>query len=192
MKALVCIDVQNDFVTGDLATPGAEDIAKKIIEYAKTCRSKGYALYATADTHRVTDWRPESGKETTLEAKFVPEHCIDNTYGHQIVEGLVKDADRNVIIPQGRIFDKSTFGSEALANQFRIDFMESYGYNEPLNEIILCGFVTGICVLANALLLRTFLPNVKITVKKDLCGDMTEEYSNRAFEIMRRHLISVE
>lgn len=192
MKALVCIDVQNDFVTGDLATPGAEGIAKKIIEYAKTCRSKGYALYATADTHRETDWNPERGNVMTLEAKFVPKHCIENTDGHMIVAGLVKDADRNVVIPKCNIFDKSIFGSEALANQFRIDFMESYGYNETLDEIILCGFVTGVCVLANALLLRTLFPNVKITVKKDLCGDATPSDHNAALEVMRRHLISVE
>lgn len=42
MKAVVFIDVQNDFVlhNGALPVPGAEDTAKKIIDFAKKCRSR--------------------------------------------------------------------------------------------------------------------------------------------------------
>ena len=109
MKAVVFVDVQNDFVKGG-ALPYAypvEENTSKIIQFAKECRSKGYALFATADTHYKETYLAE-----TLEGKKLPvEHCLEGTEGHKIVNGLVKDEDRNVIIPQGHIVDKQTFGS---------------------------------------------------------------------------------
>ena len=205
MKALICVDVQNDFVKPDgaLPVPHAEEIAEKIIKLARECRSKGWMIYATADTHYLADgerndeackWAEKTAYSKTLEGQRIPKHCIDGSEGHKIVDGLVKDENRDVIIPQRHIVDKGTFGSTDLIDLLGLRFkygngLESLG--EPLDEIVLCGFCTGICVLTNALLLRTAFPDTTITVLKDFCGDVTPEDHQRAIHQMTRLLINI-
>ena len=198
MKALICVDVQNDFVKPDgaLPVPHAEEIAEKIIKLARECRSKGWMIYATADTHYLSDGEDKEEIEfaKTLEGQSIPEHCIDGSEGHKIIDGLVKDENRDVIIPQRHIVDKGTFGSTGLIDLLELQFkygneLESLG--EPLDEIALCGFCTGICVLANAVLLRAAFPNTPITVLQDLCGDFTPEDHQQAIHQMTRLLINI-
>lgn len=186
MKAVVFVDVQNDFVKGGKLPYGypVEENTSKIIQFAKECRAKGYALFATADTHK-----KETYLTKTLEGKNLPvEHCLEGTEGHKIVEGLVKDENRNVIIPEGNIVDKPTFGSFELG--LAIENYFSW-IGEPLEEIILCGYCTSICVLSNAVLLRAKYPNTKITVKAYLCGDVDEKAHKVALEVMLMQQIEV-
>ena len=184
MKAVVFVDVQKDFIDGALGSEWAQRVTPEIIKYAKECRAKGYALYATADTH--TD-----EYDNTLEGQRLQvEHCIELTEGQEIVEGLVKDENRDVIIQQSRILDKPTFGSFKLANKiledFGADFQDDNGAlihgdyfdgatEEPLDEIQIAGFCSSICVAANAIILRAKFPNTKITVFGNLCADVSEE-----------------
>ena len=207
MKAIVFVDVQNDFVKGGkLAFKYPErDNVPDVIKFAKECRAKGYALYATADTHEPTQTgtfsgKPESGYLATLEGRKLPvEHCIAGTKGHEIVKGLVKDENGDVIIPQGHIVDKPTFGSFDLLQTIDQDFVVwanvgqnlEYGLKEPLEEIIVCGYCTSICVMANAVMLRAKYPNVKITVRADLCGDVDEESHRAALKVLRMQQIDV-
>ena len=220
MKAIVFVDVQNDFVKGGVLAYGypAEDNTQRIIDFATRCRARGYMLYATADTHTKTvyetyaipnaAYNPErkavSGYLSTLEGKKLPfEHCIDGTEGHKIVKGLVKDSDGNVIIPQGHIVDKPTFGSFDLLARIDQDFVvdnagnltrqSKYdGIGETLDEIVLCGYCTSICVMANAVLLRAKYPNVKITIREDLCGDVDEAAHKAALKVFKMQQIDVE
>ena len=210
MKAVVFVDVQKDFVKGG-ALPyqypvGGNTLA--IIDFARDCRAKGYMLYATADTHYPTDLdadgNPVNGYLSTLEGKKLPvPHCINGTEGHKIVDGLVKDSWGNVIIPQGHIVDKETFGSFDLLARIDQDFVvDTYGnltrqskydgIGEKLDEIIICGYCTSICVMANAVMLRAKYPNVKITVRADLCGDVSEEAHNAALKVLQMQQIDVE
>ena len=213
MKAVVFVDVQNDFVKGGKLAFGypVEDNVPNVIAFARQCREKGYMLYATVDTHSPTvtqdptinDYK-EYGYLHTLEGKKLPiEHCIRGTEGHKIVNGLVKDEDRNVIIPQGHIIDKHTFGSFDLLARIDQDFaVDSYGHTtrqskyddigEKLDEIIICGYCTSICVASNAIMLRAKYPNVKITVRADLCGDVDEESHKAALKVLQMQQIDIE
>lgn len=220
MKAVIFIDVQNDFVKGGKLAYGypTNNVVPDIISFAKECRVKGYMLYATADTHDKSIYdsyyatpndalqskpKPISGYLTTFEGQRLPiEHCIKGTFGHKIVDGLVKDDQRNVIIPQGHIVDKPTFGSFDLLARIDQDFvvdsngnttaMSKYdGIGEPLDEIIICGFCLSICVMANAIMLRAKYPDVKITIKKDLCGDVDKEAFDAAVKVLQMQQIDV-
>ena len=213
MKAVVFVDVQNDFVKGGKLAFGypVEDNVHNVIAFARQCREKGYMLYATVDTHSPTVTQDptinnykEYGYLHTLEGKKLPvEHCIRGTEGHKIVNGLVKDEDRNVIIPQGHIIDKPTFGSFDLLARIDQDFVvDSYGHTsrqskhdgigEKLDEIIICGYCTSICVASNAIMLRAKYPNVKITVRADLCGDVDEESHKAALKVLQMQQIDIE
>lgn len=208
MKAVVFIDVQNDFVSGSLGSKWAEEVAPKIIEFANECRDNGYIMLATKDTHY------EDYKET-LEGKLLPvTHCykyeFGSQWGWQLVDGLALTKDNKVNIIKGNIIEKPTFGSFALLDRFQklfenVDSIRTHNIdhfqltssprfgmiNEPLEEIIICGFVTSICVISNALMLRAKYPNVKITLRSDLCADINEESHQAALTVMKNCQINV-
>lgn len=189
MKAVLFVDVQNDFVTGALAVPGAKETTVKILEFARECRARGYALFATCDTHYAKGSEEGIAYEDTLEGSRIPPHCIEGTDGHKLVEGLVKDGNGDVLIHQKNIIDKVTFGSEEIGHDIA-RFIRG-ALEEELDEIIICGFCTSICVVSNALILRAAFPNVNMTVRADLCGDITPEAHEAALAVMHNCMIDV-
>ena len=65
-----------------------------------------------------------------------------------------------------------------------------YQQDEGL-EIELCGVCTDICVISNALALRMFYPNAKITVDASCCAGVTPEKHAAALEVMKSCQIDV-
>ena len=97
-KALIIIDMQNDFVTGSLANPDAVAIVTPIV--AKIAEFDG-DIIATRDTHA------ENYLET-VEGKHLPiPHCIEGTEGWDIVPEI-----RAAMEKKGnyRVLDKTSFG----------------------------------------------------------------------------------
>ena len=212
MKAVVFVDVQKDFIDGALKNETAIEVTPKIVEFAKNCAADpDCKLYATRDTHQKTDVLPESadgtvpekhvGYLTTLEGKRLPvEHCIELTDGWMIDNRLMEVLDGKCTF-----VNKPTFGSFDLAEIINEDFNETYQYIEKLHcnvkclpktdakldEIVLCGFCTDICVVSNALLLRAKFPNTTITVMKDLCAGVTPVTHDAALKTMRMCQIDI-
>jgi nicotinamidase-related amidase len=60
-----------------------------------------------------------------------------------------------------------------------------------VEEIVLCGVCTDICVISNALALRAFFPNCKITVDARCCAGLTEAKHLAALEVMKSCNINV-
>ena len=173
MKAVVFVDCQNDFVTGALRNEKAIEVMPKIVEFAQKCVDECDLIYATQDAHT-------ENYLNTLEGKKLPvKHCIFGTEGWQIVDELAEVLPFNC-----QYIQKPTFGSDALCD---IIAKES-----PCpDEIIICGFVTSICVLANAVMLRAKFPNTPITVLKDLCAGVTEEDHSAALKVLEMQQIDV-
>ena len=67
-------------------------------------------------------------------------------------------------------FEKSAYGSDAL-----YEYLKTAGYD----EIELCGVVSNICVISNAVLAKTALPEADITVDA-LCTASNDEKLNSA------------
>ena len=173
MKILVIIDVQEDYIRGSLANPLAEKIIPAIKERIIQARENHEMVIFTQDTH-MEDYMD------TLEGEKLPvEHCIYQTEGWEIVEELRDEAALCVLKP--------TFGSFDLIDRV-VAFRNAF--NEDV-EIELCGFVTSICVLANAVLLRAAMPNAKITVNSKLCADVSKEKHEAALEVLRSQQIDV-
>ena len=189
MKVIVFIDVQNDFVKGG-ALPYAypeEPNHQKIIEFAKKCRARGHALFATVDTHMPPDDKNQYGYNHTLEGKLLPiAHCIVGTDGHKIIDGLVKDKNHNVIIPQSRIIDKGSFGALGLDELIKCHINM---LNEPIEEIVVCGYCTSISVVSNALMLRAQFTDTPVTVIGELCGDIDRESHFAALKVMHNCMV---
>jgi nicotinamidase-related amidase len=195
MKAVVFIDVQKDFIDGALRNEKAIEVTPKIVEFAKECVEKGYKLYTTRDTHEKTVYDnctvpkaafnpelPLTGYMTSLEGQKLPvEHCVEGADGWMIDDRLME-----VLDGMCTFVNKPTFGSFDLAEIIAEDFE-----NKELNEIVLCGFVTDICCISNALLLRAKFPNTKITVYQDLCAGTTDENHDAALKVMKSCQIDI-
>ena len=196
MKAVVFVDVQNDFVKGGKLAFGypIEDNLQKVVEFAKQCvNDQDCKIYATRDTHEATKFiyhfegdkmisDPQSGYLATLEGKNLPvEHCVEGSEGWQIVDKLME-----TLYGKCTFINKPTFGSYDLVAIMAEDF------ETVPDEIIICGYDLGVCVISNAVLLRAKYPNVKITIKKDLCGCINKETFNAALCVAKCCQIDIE
>ena len=164
-KCLIVVDYQVDFVNGTLGFDGAErlenTIARKISEY----RAEGADVIFTLDTH-------QSDYLKTFEGKILPiEHCIEYTKGHELY-GEIK----SMVQTNDKIFKKCTYGSEGL-----FDYLRKCDYKE--NE--LCGLVSNICVISNAVLARTALPNAQLIVDSNATASNDELLNTSALNVMR-------
>ena len=165
-KALVLVDFQNDFIDGSLGTKEAQAIIPNVIEklsqYSKENR------LATQDTH-FEDYL------TTQEGKNLPvTHCQNGSFGWEIR----KEAQ----VGFAKIFEKTTFGSRTLAEFIR---------DENYDEVELVGICTDICVVSNALLIKAYAPEVKISVDASCCAGVSPEKHLAALETMRSCQIEI-
>lgn len=158
-KALVVIDYQNDFVNGSLGFEQAEKISENIYSLVEKSLGDNDYIVFTKDTHY------ENYLETR-EGKFLPiKHCIKGTSGHDLF-GKLKDFEKNENI---NVIEKETFGSDKLCPDIEKHF------NGAPDVIELCGIVTNICVLSNAVLCLTHFKDTKIVVHENATaalGDM--------------------
>ena len=171
MNILVVVDMQNDFIDGALGTPEAVAIVPKVM--VKMMNFDGLVL-ATRDTHGEDYLERQEGK------KLPVVHCIKGTHGWEI-----KDEIQQLLISQP--IDKPTFGSEALGKVLK-DLNNDV---EPIDSITLVGLCTDICVIANAMLLKAFLPEVPIMVDASCCAGVTPESHERALEVMKACQIEI-
>ena len=79
----------------------------------------------------------------------------------------------------------NTFGSEKLVKDLKSD-----NALYRIDSIELVGVCTGICVLANAVLLKTALPEVPIKVDASCCACVTPESHQTALAAMQ--LLQIE
>ena len=182
-KILIVVDMQNDFISGTLRNSYAEKILPAVVERVKQATAEHTPIIATMDCHDPEDY------PVSLEGGKLPiMHCDPDTRGYcwpkSLSDALQAHAgDGNYLTS----VDKDRFAAINLIDEV-IWLMDG---ETDIDEIELCGTVTSMCVLANALLLRAHLPNMKITVNAKLCADLTEDGQKAAFACMRNQFIDV-
>ncbi len=171
MKALIVVDMQNDFVDGALGTKEAVLIVPKV---AEKIRNFDGIVLATRDTH-------QKDYLNTQEGRCLPvEHCIQGTEGWQLcpeIEALLSEPP----------VDKPSFGSLELAARLR-----ELDAREGLESITLVGLCTDICVISNAMILKAQFPEVPIAVDAKCCAGVSVESHLRALEAMKVCQIQIE
>lgn len=170
-KILIVVDMQNDFIDAALGTAEAEAIVEAVKDKIRSYPPED--VIATMDTHGENYMK-------TQEGKYLPvPHCIKGSDGWQIRPDI---AD---LLEGARIYEKPTFGSTDLA----ADIRALADQDEIELEII--GLCTDICVVSNALLLKAFMPEVKISVDATCCAGVTPDKHLAALETMRSCQIQV-
>ena len=182
-KLLICIDMQNDFIDGVFKNEDAKAAIPNII---KLIRDHDGEIVATHDTHFNklevdTDWPPAGYAvvyEDTLEGKAgVPMHCHKLTDGYTIESNILaamQEKNSNGKIKFHGI-DKYSYGW--------CDWKETLAGYE-FDEIILAGFYTDQAVLANAAILRSAYPEMKISVKADCCAGTSREAQESVLKVL--------
>lgn len=171
MKALVVVDFQNDFVEGSLGFPEAKNLEPVIAAKITECRRNGGKVIFTFDTHG------ENYSETAEGRKLPVVHCIKGTHGHRLygsIAGMVKQEDT--------VIYKNSFGSTELAH-----VLEKNGFE----EVELCGLVTDICVISNAIIAKAALPESRIVVDSKGCACADKAAHENALAVMRGVQIDV-
>jgi nicotinamidase-related amidase len=183
-KLLICIDVQNSFIDGELGSEQAVDTVPNIVKKIKEFNNG--IIITTQDTH-------ESDYMETPEGKSLPvPHCIRGSEGWEINSDVMNAIQERIKIKGVSTINvqKPTFGSIELANIVN-NLVRST--DEDIN-IEICGFVSSICVISNALLIKTMLYNlnrVTISVLKDCCAGLNDYNHNAAIEVMKSCQINV-
>lgn len=184
-KILVVVDMQKDFITGPLSN---DECANTVEKVANLIEKGDYdEIYVTYDTHNEDYLETNEGKHLPIP------HCIEGTVGHELDDRIQKaiDAasDRNVPI---LTFKKETFGSVDLAHHMmKKQLLKTE--NQFSIQIDFCGVCTGLCVISNALLTKTVLPETNIRVMANACACVTPESHKRALESMKTcHIELVE
>ncbi len=170
-KILVVVDMQNDFIDGALGTPEAvaivENVKARIREYDPA------DVFVTMDTHAPNYLETQEGRNLPVE------HCIKGTKGWQIRSDIAS------LLPDWHIYEKPTFGSVALAKD-----IAEIAANEDI-EIEVLGLCTDICVVSNALMLKAYMPEVKISVDSSCCAGVTPGSHEAALKTMQMCQIGV-
>lgn len=176
-KMLVVVDVQNDFVDGALGTPEAVSIIPNIVNKINGLGSEDVIIF-TRDTHDAKKYL------NTQEGKNLPVfHCVKNTTGWQINSDVENAAEKSPAKVIHR--DKSSFGSTELVDDINML------YSASTSEIEVVGLCTDICVISNALIIKAFFPEDKITIDSSCCAGVTPEKHEAALETMRSCQINV-
>ncbi len=175
-KALLVIDMQNDFIDGALGSYAAvqtvEVIRKKIEEY----NASNLPVVATRDIH-------PGNYLSDIEGQRVPRHCIRGEKGAEITDAFSGLSFTAVI-------DKNNFmASPDEQKQMRNAIVTALKC-EP-EEIEVCGLCADICVVSNALMARMLFPDARITVDRTATAGTTPEATEASFKVMRSCLIDI-
>ena len=177
MRLLIVVDMQKDFVDGTLGTAEAQAIVPAVCE--KIQKFDG-AIIVTQDTHQANYLGTQGGSILPVT------HCVQNTPGWELdakVYAAVKSRGDAAI----RSVMKPTFGSVELG-----EYLVDKGHDADIEEIVLVGLCTDICVISNALLIKAFLPEVKVTVDAACCAGVTPESHKNALRAMRMCQVNIE
>ena len=172
-KLLIVVDMQKDFVDGALGSQKAvaivDNVVKKIDEFDGD-------IIVTYDTH------PENYMETQ-EGKNLPvPHCIKGTDGWKLDAKVQAAVDKKAY----KAIEKPTFGSTELSEYIKAN------YNPDEIEIELIGLCTDICVISNAMIIKSSMPEVPVIVDAACCAGVTPASHKNALEAMKMCQVRIE
>lgn len=165
-KALIIIDFNNDFVADNgKLTCGkvAQQIDDKIANLVEEFSKNGDFIVNACDNHIEND-------KYSIEKDMFPAHCFDDygkdLYGKTKIAVSKVNADNYLYIPKNRF---SAFAGTPLDLKLK---------ERLVNEIVLVGVCTDICVLHCAI--DGYNLGYKITVIKDAVASFNQEGHNYA------------
>ncbi|MEY3342259.1 MAG: hypothetical protein RLZZ269_2170 [Actinomycetota bacterium] len=149
-KALVIVDVQNDFCEGgSLAVEGGSAVASRVSRYLRDSRSAYDVVVATRDWH--IDPKGHFAEQPDYVDTW-PHHCVANTAGAEFHANLNESVDFassiDVVVSKGN-YTAAYSGFEGATDDGRslVDFLKARG----VTDVDIVGLATDHCDRATAL-----------------------------------------
>ncbi len=180
-KLLINVDMVNGFVKeGAMADPYIQHIIPKHIKLMNETRNNQEMIAIIKDTH----------KENCREFNRFPKHCIEKTKESELIEEL-KEFEKDALV-----YEKNSTSTIYAPN-----FIEDIEKMKNLQEVIIIGCCTDICILNLAIPLQNYFDQkdieVKIIVPKNAVETYNsenhnrEEYNEIAFKLMKQAGIKI-
>lgn len=143
-KALLIVDVQNDFCPGGaLAVPQGDKIIPNLNKYIKIFSKKKLPLFASRD------WHPKKTKHFKAFGGLWPVHCVQNTKGAQFHPKL-KLPKEVIILSKGmdpQIDSYSAFQAQDQNGMGFLNLLKIFG----VEELYVGGLATDYCVKSSVM-----------------------------------------
>ncbi len=133
--AILVVDLQNDFITGSLAVPGAEDILPTVRKWV----DRFDHIILSKDMHP-----PNHSSFIEQEGPW-PAHCIAGNFGsdlHVVLDGL-----RVNVVEKGTEVDKDAYSAFEGTNFNLVERLKMFG----IKRLFVCGLATDYCVKATVM-----------------------------------------
>lgn len=175
MKALIVVDVQNDFVTGSLTVPGAKEILGKIAKLVGQFDTKRLPVIFTMDNH------PDNHSSFTPYGGPWPPHCVAGTKGSQFALTPPLSA---WIVTKGNEQKRDAYSG------FENKNLEDILKEHQVDEVVICGLATDYCVRATAL--DSIKRGFKTIVRTDCIAGVDKTTAFDALEEMHKAGVKLE
>jgi len=166
MDCLFVIDYQKDFVDGVLGFPGAEKldalIAQRVREYGKG------RVWFTRDTHFDNYLETREGRHLP-----VP-HCLKGSEGWQNYGETARALEEVEAVG----IDKLTFAMD-IADPEILSRLPA-----EADRIELCGLVSNMCVVSNAMALQGHYPNAQIVLDARLTASFDPDLHEKTLDLL--------
>lgn len=171
MELLLVVDFQKDFVDGSLGFEGAQELDDKIAQRISEYRRNGKDIAFTLDTHGEDYLSTQEGK------KLPVVHCVKGSEGHKLYG---KTAKQKLMCDM--VFEKNTFPSLDLAK-----YLEQKCYK----RVELVGLVSNICVISNAVMVKSALPEAEIVVNEEYTASFDPKLHKECLDVLEGLQVTV-
>ena len=177
-RALVVVDVQNDFCEGgSLPVTGGAAVAEAISDLLDSDRAAGYAHVVATRDHHV-----DPGSHFAEQPDFVdswPAHCVVGTRGADFHPGLVTDRVEAVFDKGAHAAAYSGFEGTDATGTTLADWLRQH----DVSQVDVVGIATDHCVRATAL--DAVKEGFETTVLLDLTAGVAKPTTEAALEQLR-------
>ena len=171
-RILVVVDMQKDFIDGALGFDGADKVIPGIIAKIKEFEDSGDEIVYTLDTHFENYMQTQEGRNLP-----VP-HCIKGTEGHGLCDELYP------LLSGKKVFEKPCFGSIELAEYIKENAAD-------ISAIEVCGLVSNICVLSNAVIAKAAAPEAEVIVDSSLTASFAPDLHQATLDVLKGIQVTV-
>lgn len=175
MKALIIVDVQNDFCpVGALAVDGGDQVVEPINKLIKWFESEGLPIVFTRD------WHPDNHLSFKENGGIWPVHCVAGTYGAEFNHNLYFPSVA-IIVSKATSFDKeaySGFQGTGLASTLR---------DMGVEQLVVVGLATDYCIKSTVIDALKLGFEVQVVDEGIRGVNVNPDDSDKAVEEMKKH-----
>lgn len=171
VKALIVVDIQNDFLPGgSLGVPHGDEIIQPVIKLIEDPEQNWHRVIMTKDwhpydhisfakTHKKPDFSTITYKSvipddnSTQEGTLWPVHCVQETHGSQLADPIAKEQEKLgcKIINKGYLSDREYYSAFSDIWNYHRTELNSYLDSHHVTDVYVVGLALDYCVKHTAI-----------------------------------------